>query len=115
MPPLQYPPMPEAANTDVNGAKPMNKIPRRAMHDIKPTAALIQKGLDAVLDKTIANRKIVGGVLSVSLHGQQVYERAVGYADRETQQSTKPDTLFRWASLTKPLMAALTLALTERE
>ena len=84
------------------------------MHDIKPTAALIQKGLDAVLDKAIADRKIVGGVLSVSLHGQRVYERAVGYADRETQQSTKPDTLFRWASLTKPLMAALTLALTER-
>ena len=84
------------------------------MHDIKPTAALIQNGLDAVLDKAIADRKMVGGVLSVSLHGQRVYERAVGYADRETQQSTKPDTLFRWASLTKPLMAALTLALTER-
>ena len=84
------------------------------MHDIKPTAALIQNGLDAVLDKAIADRKIVGAVLSVSLHGQRVYERAVGYADRETQQSTRPDTLFRWASLTKPLMAALTLALTER-
>ena len=84
------------------------------MNDIKPTATLIQHGLDAVLDKAIADRKIVGGVLSVSLRGQRVYERAVGYADRETQQSTKLDTLFRWASLTKPLMAALTLALTER-
>ena len=84
------------------------------MNDIKPTATLIRNGLDAVLDKAVADRKIVGGVLSVSLHGQRVYERAVGYADRETQQSTKPDTLFRWASLTKPLMAALTLALTER-
>jgi len=84
------------------------------MNDIKPTAALIQNGLDAVLDKAIADRKIVGGVLSVSLHGQRVYERAVGYADRESQQSTKLDTVFRWASLTKPLMAALTLALTER-
>jgi CubicO group peptidase (beta-lactamase class C family) len=84
------------------------------MNDIKPTATLIQSGLDAVLDKAISDRKIVGGVLSVSLHGQPVYERAVGYADRESQQSTKLDTLFRWASLTKPLMAALTLALTER-
>ena len=84
------------------------------MNDIKPTATLIQHGLDAVLDKAIADRKIVGGVLSVSLRGQRVYERAVGYADRESQQNTKLDTLFRWASLTKPLMAALTLALTER-
>jgi CubicO group peptidase (beta-lactamase class C family) len=84
------------------------------MNDIKPTATLIQNGLDAVLDQAISDRKIVGGVLSVSLHGQRVYERPVGYADRESQQSTKLDTLFRWASLTKPLMAALTLALTER-
>jgi len=84
------------------------------MNDIRPTATLIQNGLDAVLDKAIADREIVGGVLSVSLHGQRVYERAVGYADRESQQSTKLDTVFRWASLTKPLMAALTLALTER-
>ena len=84
------------------------------MNEIKPTATLIRNGLDAVLDQAIADRKIVGGVLSVSLHGQRVYERAVGYADRESQQNTKLDTLFRWASLTKPLMAALTLALTER-
>jgi CubicO group peptidase (beta-lactamase class C family) len=84
------------------------------MNDIKPTATLIRNGLDAVLDKAVADRKIVGGVLNVSLHGQRVYERAVGYADRESQQNTKLDTLFRWASLTKPLLAALTLALTER-
>jgi CubicO group peptidase (beta-lactamase class C family) len=74
----------------------------------------IEAGLDAVLDEAIANRKIVGGVLIVSLRGQRVYERAVGYADRETRRDTQPDTIFRWASLTKPLVAAATLALTER-
>jgi CubicO group peptidase (beta-lactamase class C family) len=84
------------------------------MNDSKPTAASIQNALDAVLDKAIADRKIVGAVLIVSLHGQRAYERAVGYADREAQRHTKLDTLFRWASLTKPLIAALTLALTER-
>jgi CubicO group peptidase (beta-lactamase class C family) len=84
------------------------------MKDIKPTATLIQNGLDAVLDTAIADRKIVGAVLLVWLHGQSVYERAVGYADREARRNTKLDTLFRWASLTKPLIAAVTLALTER-
>jgi CubicO group peptidase (beta-lactamase class C family) len=74
----------------------------------------IKAGLDAVLDKAMADRKIVGGVLIVSLHGKRVYERAVGYADRETRRNTEPGTIFRWASLTKPLIAALTLALTER-
>jgi CubicO group peptidase (beta-lactamase class C family) len=74
----------------------------------------IEVGLDAVLDEAIAARKIVGGVLIVSLQGKRVYERAVGYADRETRQDARPDTIFRWASLTKPLVAALTLKLTER-
>ena len=74
----------------------------------------IEAGLDAVLDKAIADRKIVGGVLIVSLRGKRVYERAVGYADRETQRNAETGTIFRWASLTKPLIAALTLALTER-
>jgi CubicO group peptidase (beta-lactamase class C family) len=84
------------------------------MNDIKSTAKSIQDGLDSVLDVAIAGRKIVGGVLIVSLQGQRVYERAVGYADREARRNTRLDTIFRWASLTKPLMAALTLALTER-
>lgn len=74
----------------------------------------LEAGLDAVLGKALADRKIVGGVLIASLHGRRVYERAVGYADRETRLQTVPGTIFRWASLTKPLVAALTLALTER-
>jgi CubicO group peptidase (beta-lactamase class C family) len=73
----------------------------------------LEAGLDAVLDEAIAARKIVGGVLLASLHGRRVYERAVGYADRETRRDAQPDTIFRWASLTKPLVAVLTLALTE--
>jgi len=75
----------------------------------------IKTGLDAVLDQAITDRKIVGGVLIVSLRGERVYERAVGYADREARRNTETDTIFRWASLTKPLVAALTLALTERK
>jgi CubicO group peptidase (beta-lactamase class C family) len=74
----------------------------------------IKAGLDAVLDRAIASRAIVGGVLIASLHGQRVYERAVGYADREARRDTQLDTIFRWASLTKPLVAVLTLALVER-
>lgn len=84
------------------------------MNDTQLTRVSLQQGLDAVLDKAIADRKIVGGVLMVSHRGQRVYERAVGYSDRETRRNTKLDTVFRWASLTKPLVAALTLALTER-
>ena len=84
------------------------------MNNIRPAATSIQQGLDAVLEKALGDRKIVGGALIVSLHGQRVYERAVGFADREERRPARLDTIFRWASLTKPLIAALTLALVER-
>jgi CubicO group peptidase (beta-lactamase class C family) len=74
----------------------------------------MKTGLDAVLEQAIADRKIVGGALLVSQHGQRVYERAVGFADREEKRAARLDTIFRWASLTKPIMAGLTLALTEQ-
>jgi len=74
----------------------------------------LQRSLDGVLDKAVADRTIVGGVLLVSSQGQPVYSRAVGFADREAQRKTQLDTLFRWSSLTKPVLATLTLALAER-
>src|SRR5271163_612267 len=78
------------------------------------TTNRLQPALDGVLDRAITDRSIVGAVLLVSSHGQTVYNRAVGFADRETRRKTQLDTLFRWASFTKPIIAALTLALTER-
>jgi CubicO group peptidase (beta-lactamase class C family) len=73
------------------------------------------KGLvDGVLQQAIDKQRIVGGVLLVSLGGHLVYERAIGAADRETQRAAKLDTIFRWASFTKVLIAVATMALAER-
>ena len=72
------------------------------------------KALDAVLDEALAAKKIVGGVVMIARGGERAYARAFGMADRETGTPTKPDTIFRFASLTKPLMAVLTLSLIER-
>jgi CubicO group peptidase (beta-lactamase class C family) len=84
------------------------------MNDSAFTPSRLQRSLDEVLDRALADRKIVGGVALVSLRGTTVYSRAVGFADREARRKTQLDTLFRWASLTKPVTAALTLALSER-
>ena len=78
------------------------------------TTTRLQRSLDTVLDKAVADRTIVGGVLLVSSHGQTVYSRAAGFADREARRKTQLDTIFRWASFTKPVIATLTLALAER-
>ena len=72
------------------------------------------KALDAVLDEALAAKKIVGGVVMVAKDGQTAYARPFGMADREAGRPVERDTIFRFASLTKPLMAVLTLGLIER-
>lgn len=69
--------------------------------------------LDAVIDEAVG-RSIVGAVVLVAEHGDIVYARAAGYADREAGQPTQLDTIFRLASVTKPMVAAAALALIEK-
>jgi CubicO group peptidase (beta-lactamase class C family) len=70
--------------------------------------------VDAVIDQAVAAGRIVGTVVLVSRNGVRVHARAAGHADRESGMSTSMDTVFRLASLTKPLTAAAALALVER-
>ncbi|WBU64294.1 serine hydrolase domain-containing protein [Paracoccus aerodenitrificans] len=70
------------------------------------------RNLDAIIERSIAEGRIVGGVVMVNRDGARIYERAAGYADREDNRSVDVDTPFRYASLTKPFttMSALKLA-----
>jgi CubicO group peptidase (beta-lactamase class C family) len=74
----------------------------------------IAKALDPIVEAAIAGRQIVGSVVMVSLGGRPVYARAAGLADREAKTPVKTDTIFRWASLTKPVVTATAMALVEK-
>lgn len=75
----------------------------------------LQARLDAVIDDAVAGRKtIVGTVVMVARDGELVYSRAAGFADREAGVPVAENTIFRLASVTKPLVAATALALVER-
>lgn len=71
----------------------------------------MKRRLDAVIDAAIAERRIVGAMIIVARDGVAVYRRAAGFADREAQRPVREDTLFRYASLTKPIVSAAALAL----
>jgi CubicO group peptidase (beta-lactamase class C family) len=58
--------------------------------------------------------RVVGSVVLVRDQGMPVYARAAGYADREAGIPVVLDSVFRWASLTKPVVAAAVLVLMER-
>lgn len=70
--------------------------------------------LDAAIDAALTRKSIVGAVVMVAHSGRMLYQRAAGLADRETGKPIRLDTLFRLASMTKPIVSAATMALIER-
>jgi len=79
----------------------------------EPDAALAKR-LDAAIDKAIAEQQLVGVVVMVARDGKLVYARGAGLADREAKLPATETTLFRWASMTKPVTAATALMLVEQ-
>jgi CubicO group peptidase (beta-lactamase class C family) len=69
------------------------------------------QALDRVIDLAIAQQQLVGALVLVSLDAETVYARATGLADREAARPMRLETLFRYSSLTKPIVTAAALAL----
>ncbi len=70
--------------------------------------------IGAVIDGAVSSGRIVGAVVIVSHRGNIAYRGAAGFADREAQISMKVDSIFRFASLTKPIVSVAALILAER-
>lgn len=68
----------------------------------------LKENIDAAIDAALESR-IVGCVVLVRRGGRLVYSRAAGFADREQAWPVKDDTIFRLASVTKPIVAATAL------
>lgn len=74
----------------------------------------LQTALDEVLEQAVEHQNIVGAVVLVSHKGQVVYQRAVGYADREARVAMQENNIFRLASMTKPLVSITALSLIDQ-
>lgn len=74
----------------------------------------VGQSLDQAIDRALAEQRIVGTVVLASQHGRLLYQRAAGYAERESKQAMQINTLFRYSSLTKPIVSAAVLALAEQ-
>ncbi|MDR3435726.1 serine hydrolase domain-containing protein [Telmatospirillum sp.] len=70
--------------------------------------------ITAVVDGALAENLLVGAVVLVARDGRVVYRRAAGLADRENGRPMRDDTIFRYSSLTKPIVAAAAMALIEQ-
>ncbi len=70
--------------------------------------------LTDLLNADVAAGVIPGAVVAIHLDGEPAYLESFGYADRASLRAMRPDSLFRIASLTKPITVAAALMLQER-
>jgi CubicO group peptidase (beta-lactamase class C family) len=69
--------------------------------------------IDQLLQRYVEENRIAGAVALVLRDGKPVYERAVGWADKEAGRRMTPSTIFRIASQTKAFTSTAVLALVE--
>jgi N-acyl-D-amino-acid deacylase len=69
---------------------------------------------DELMTSFIGDYKLPGAALAVARHGRLVYARGFGYADLDGKKSVQPASLFRIASVSKPLTAVAVLRLVDR-
>jgi CubicO group peptidase (beta-lactamase class C family) len=69
--------------------------------------------IDGALQRYVDENRIAGAVALVLRDGQPVYERAVGWSDKEAGRRMTADTIFRIASQTKAITSTAILSLAE--
>ena len=69
--------------------------------------------LKTAMQGYVDRREIAGVVTLIARHGKVAHFESIGYRDAEAKMPMTPDTIFRQASMTKPIVAVATLMLFE--
>lgn len=72
------------------------------------------ESFDRLMTEFLTENKLPGASLAVARNGRLVYARGFGVGDIEAKTPVQPDSLFRIASISKPLTAAAVMQLVER-
>jgi CubicO group peptidase (beta-lactamase class C family) len=94
------------------GQKAPAQPPAHAVHGSTFSADRLAR-IDKLMQQYVDENRIGGAVGLVLQDGKPVYERAVGWADKEAGTRMSPATIFRIASQTKALTSVSVLALME--
>jgi N-acyl-D-amino-acid deacylase len=78
------------------------------------TADARLSSFDEMMRSFTKERKVPGAALAVARNGKLVYARGFGFADVEKKEAVAPTSLFRIASVSKPITAAAVLHLAEK-
>lgn len=83
--------------------------------NIKMTGQFVpgMESYDRIIAQLMDDHDVPGAAVAVVHHGRLVYARGFGMADRENGAPVQPDSLFRIASISKPITAVAVLKLVE--
>ncbi|MEH7850729.1 serine hydrolase domain-containing protein [Rhizobium laguerreae] len=79
--------------------------------DTNPSLAA---AVDAAITSAFDDKRLVGTVVLIARDGEIVHHRAAGLADRESGLAMREDTIFRLASITKPIVTIAAMRLVEQ-
>ena len=72
------------------------------------------ESFDNLMTSFVRTHRIPGAALAVVRKGKIVYARGFGYADPDARKAMQPDSLFRIASISKPITSAAIMQLVDR-
>lgn len=94
--------------------------PAMSQHERAPTAVAealpqnLREAIDTAVREEMERQELVGVAVGVIRDGKVAYTAGYGYADREEEAPVTNDTLFRWASISKPVTAIAAMQLVEQ-
>jgi N-acyl-D-amino-acid deacylase len=88
--------------------------PRRARCEITGSAIPKLAAYDELMTSFMREHQPPGAALAVTYHGRLVYARGFGHAEVEKQEPVQPTSLFRIASLSKPITSAAVFHMIEK-
>ena len=74
-----------------------------------------RKAIDSAILAEMENQEAVGLAIGIIQDGKVVYTQGYGYADLSKKRKVNNHTLFRWASVAKPLTAVAAMQLVEED
>ena len=81
-----------------------------SLHQGVPPAHL-SSHIRAVVQQALDERRLIGAVVLVAHNGELIHQQAAGHADRESARPMDLTTIFRLASVSKPIVSTAALAL----
>lgn len=74
----------------------------------------MEQKIQAAMEELVASNEMSGGALIVRQNGQEIFRGKWGYADIENQIPVEYNTMYRLASMSKPVTAAAVMQLWEK-